>query len=145
MNAAPLHPQEGERKKRMNNFQHGAGSDNYPVLKLINKFKNKTERKNGVKLFKILKKSNLKWNDKGELVKNFKPVRGSNIIVLIKHALRKTTSKPLGVNLFYKTLKHLYVPSDIVQNSMGKQLGQQRKPFRPPGELVGSVSTKSLP
>jgi hypothetical protein len=143
--AAPA-PPPPTQQQQSNLLQRGKGSDeSYPVMKFINKFKNKSEKKRGMKLFKMLKKSKLRWNDKGEIVVNYNPVRGSNIIVLLKHALRKTKSQPLGVKSFYKALKHLYVPPDIVQNPMGQQLVKQREPFRPPGELVETVSTKTLP
>lgn len=139
-----LKKQDPVPKNPANNFQQGKGSFSYPVKDLINKFKDKTERKKGMKLLKILQKSSLKWNDKGEIVHRFNPVRGSNIIVLIKHALRNNSSKPLGVDYFYKAMKHLYIPSDIVQNPAGKQLVSNKDNFRPPGQLVETISTKNL-
>lgn len=141
--AAPANPATVQQKT-LTNFQRGAGANNYPVLKMIQKFKNRVEKRKAVKLFKILKKSTLKWNDKGEIVFKYKPVRGSNIIVLIKHALRNNNSKPLGLKYFYKALKHLFLPPDLIQNPLGKGLSGNRNSFRPPGNLVERINTKTL-
>ena len=130
--------------KSTNKSQIGKGNFLYPVLKHIGKFKNKEERKKAKQLYNIVKKSNLKWNSKGELLYKYKPVRGSNIIVLIKHALRSNNSKPRGSKYFYKALQHMYIPSDIVKNSLGKGVTEKRNSFRPPGNLVNKISTKTL-
>ena len=144
----PTNPEEeeisGKIHKSKDISQIGEGNFLYPVMKHIEKFKNTEERHKAKKLYKVLKKSNLKWNAKGEILYKYKPVRGSNIIVLIKHALRSNNSKPHGYKYFYKALQHMYIPPDIVKNSLGKGVTEKRNSFRPPGKLVNTISTKTL-
>lgn len=142
-----------KRKKQIQNNernlfdnQQGSGISMFPVKKYLSQFKDEIERKNAFKLFKRLKKTSMHLNSNGEIfnteAKKF--IKGSNIIVLIKHVMRNNNSKPPGVKYFYKLLRHYFIPSHLVKNPRGKFLQKKRVSFRPPGILVSQKKTSSL-
>ena len=48
----------------------------------------------------IKNKKIFKWNNKGEIIKQTKPIEGSDIIKLIVHSLTKMKKKPTGYKFF---------------------------------------------
>ena len=82
----------------------------------------------------------IKWNRRGEFQYKDKTVTDSNIITLIRHAVRNSKSKPKGIKIFYKSLSKLNVPKFIVVNKMGRDIMKESTlktddSWRPPGKL----------
>ena len=79
----------------------------------------KKNRTKALKLLKFLKKSNkVAYNEHLEIVIKKKPVRNSNIIALVEHAVSfpKPAQKIKGVKRFYQLLHHLNVPSKLYKH-----------------------------
>ena len=69
-----------------------------------------------------------------------KKLKESNIIELITHAVDNTSSEPVGMKYFYKTLKKNNVPERYISNKIGtqimnKSLRDETSTWRPPGRL----------
>ena len=128
--------------KKFEKKQEGKGGL-YPVLKMIKHFKDTKEKERAKTMYKYLK-NRLKWNEKGELIHKGNPIKGSNIIKLMKHALRKTNSTPIGYKYFYKVIGMTYFPAYLIKNMYGKYLIGERNRFRPPGSLTSTTSVNNL-
>lgn len=122
--------------------------------KIISKEIKELSPKDKIKILRflsILKKSDLvKWNEKLELIRNGKRIKNSNIIVLLKHAIKKKSkSSPKGMKFFYKSLSQINIPKKILLSKMGisimkeKQKGEN-KIWRPPGKLSSKFTEKSF-
>lgn len=87
-------------------------------------------RVKAVKLLKLLKESDkIGYNELMEMVYENKPVKHSNIVTLIEHALsRYNSSHPKGIRRFYKLLNEIGVPNTLVKNKMGRKLMQNKLP-----------------
>lgn len=84
----------------------------------------------------------MKWNDELELIYKGKRIKNSNILTLVRHALKKySKSKPVGIRKFYKSLSHMSIPKNFLMNKKGKEIIKKMKEnentskWRPPGKL----------
>ena len=76
------------------------------------------QRKAKLLIDKIKSRSNMRWNDKGELVYKRKVVPGSNIVDLVNDTMRKRKHfEPTGWEVFATGLKEANVPQELVGNS----------------------------
>ena len=104
----------------------------FPFLSLKNRHK-------ASNLFHYLdRKKIIKWNNNGEIVYKGHVIKNSNIIQLIKHAIQNESSKPAGMNFFYKRLVMSNIPHKLISNKLGlnimnKSLQQDKYVWRPPG------------
>lgn len=60
--------------------------------------------------------SDLTWNERGELLRNGNPIPGSHLSDLVNDAIRnrKTKTKPIGWEHFYKAVKASNVPQELI-------------------------------
>lgn len=79
-------------------------------------------RKNAAKLLKYLRKSKkVAYNNKLEVIYMGKVLENSNIIDLIEHALSRRNRNAIpAMTRFYRILKIVNVPIDLVKNPLGK-------------------------
>ena len=76
------------------------------------------QRKAKVLIDKIKSRSDMRWNDKGELVYKRKVVPGSNIVDLVNDTMRKRKHfEATGWEVFATGLKEANVPQELVGNS----------------------------
>ena len=75
------------------------------------------QRKAKLFIDKIKSRSDMRWNDKGELVYKRKVVPGSNIVDLVNDTMRKRKHfEPTGWEVFATGLKEANVPQELVGN-----------------------------
>ena len=75
------------------------------------------QRKAKLLIDKIKSRSDIRWNDKGELVYKRKVVPGSNIVDLVNDTMRKRKRfQPTGWEVFATGLKEANVPQELVGN-----------------------------
>ena len=59
----------------------------------------------------------LNWNEKGELMYENKPTRGSHVVDLVNDMLRHRKGfEPVGWSVFARSLARMNIPENIVQN-----------------------------
>ena len=76
------------------------------------------QRKAKLLIDKIKSRSDMRWNDKGELVYKRKVVPGSNIVDLVNDTMRKRKHfEPTGWEVLATGLKEANVPQELVGNS----------------------------
>ena len=76
------------------------------------------QRKAKLLIDKIKSRSDMRWNEKGELVYKRKVVPGSNIVDLVNDTMRKRKHfEPTGWEVFATGLKEANVPQELVGNS----------------------------
>ena len=84
----------------------------------------------------IRNKKIFKWNNKGEIIKETKPIVGSNIMKLIIHSLTKMKKKPVGYKFYYNEIKKFKIPYFLKINNLRKYTDiNDDTTWRPPGIL----------
>ena len=79
----------------------------------------KTLQNKGKMLLDYLKEAtDLRWNDRGELLSGGEPIKGSNVSNLIHETIRtrKLGDEPIGWKTYSNALKQSNVPSDLILN-----------------------------
>lgn len=114
---------------------------NENLLEKINSLSH-TEKQKILSLLRYLEKyKNIKWNSKGEIYyKNIK-ISGSNIFMLLQHAISHKKTKPQGYKIFYKVLTSVNVPRRLIKNKIGrdvinKTMRKNDNHWKPPGALT---------
>ena len=84
----------------------------------------------------IKNKKNFKWNNKGEILKQTKPIEGSDIVKLIIHSLTKMKKRTRGYKFFYNEMKKYKIPYFLKINNLRKYTDiNDDIEWRPPGIL----------
>ena len=80
----------------------------------------------------LAKHTNLRWNDKGEIIVNGKVVTGSNINDLIKIQLKDYRSfHPVGAEVFSQLVQESNVPQSVLTQARRYQIGSGKTPPLP--------------
>lgn len=82
------------------------------------------------------KHTNLRWNDKGEIIIDGQLIKGSNITDLIKIQLKDYKSfHPVGTEVFSQLVRESNVPQSVLTQTRRSQFGSGNIP-PPPGKPV---------
>ena len=106
-----------------NGVSHSVSDSNPPTFddterEIYDSVPKSMQRKAKVLIDKIKSRSDMRWNDKGELVYKRKVVPGSNIVDLVNDTMRKMKHfESTGWEVFATGLKEANVPQELVGNS----------------------------